>query len=432
MCGVCGCGRADQPAQEHEPTSPLPAKRGEGQGEGRPSQQHEHTHLAPDGTVMRHAHGHDHHDAGHDGHPEPAHEHEHLATVTRHAHGHDHHDAEHHEHGHEHEHLAADGTVTRHAHGHDHHDAEHHEHVHEHERLAADGTVTRHAHEHDHHDAEHAAHHEHEHEHVAAGGQVLRHSHGHDHQHGDAHEHRHDAAGLVRLDQGPAGTEVAGMSQGRLVRIQQDILGKNNELAAENRARLARARCFAVNLMSSPGSGKTTLLTRTLRELKGRLECAVIEGDQQTSLDADRIRATGVKAVQINTGKGCHLDASMVGRALDQLAPPKGVLFIENVGNLVCPAGFDLGESRRVVVVSVTEGEDKPLKYPDMFAVADAVLVNKADLLPHLTFDVVALEANVQRVKRGVPLFRVSATTGQGFEAWLGWLEAGARKAAVA
>lgn len=241
-----------------------------------------------------------------------------------------------------------------------------------------------------------------EHEHVGSDGQVLRHA----HPDGIHAKPRHDA-------------------QRRIVRIQEDILGRNNLLAGENRARFAKAGSFVVNLMSSPGSGKTTVLTRTLRGLLGRVELAVIEGDQQTSLDAERIRQTGVPALQINTGKGCHLDASMIGRALDELPPPRGVLFIENVGNLVCPAGFDLGEHRRVVVVSVTEGEDKPLKYPDMFSIADLVLVNKVDLLPHLAFDVEALEANVQRLKPGVPVLRLSATTGHGFDAWLEWLHAG-------
>ncbi len=272
------------------------------------------------------------------------------------------------------------------------------------------------------------------HEHVGPDGQVYRHVHEAAHSHAQddaAHGNTHDARGLVRLDSGPAGTEVPGVSQGRLVRIQQDILGKNNELAAANRERFRRAGSFVVNLMSSPGSGKTTLLVRTLRELPG-LELAVIEGDQQTSLDADRIRATGVAAVQVNTGKGCHLDAAMVGRALTQVKPPRGVLFIENVGNLVCPAGFDLGETKKVVVVSVTEGEDKPLKYPDMFAAADVVLVNKADLLPHLAFDVALLEQNVRRVRPGAPVLRVSATTGEGVGAWLSWLRDGAAAAVEA
>lgn len=186
----------------------------------------------------------------------------------------------------------------------------------------------------------------------------------------------------------------------------------------------------ALNLMSSPGSGKTTLLVATLERLRGRWPLAVIEGDQQTSFDAERIRATGIPAIQINTGKVCHLDASMVTEAVGALdAPEGGILFIENVGNLVCPAGFDLGESARVVVVSVTEGEDKPLKYPEMFAVADLVLVNKIDLLPHLDFDLDRLVANAGQIRPGVQTLEVSARTGQGFEQWISWLEGRVRRA---
>ena len=211
--------------------------------------------------------------------------------------------------------------------------------------------------------------------------------------------------------------------ESRRIKVEEDILARNDVLADVNRRMLAHAGTFAVNMMSSPGSGKTTLLVKTLQMLAGT-PMAVIEGDQQTDLDAKRIEATGVKAVQINTGKGCHLDAAMVGGALDKVPlGPKGILFIENVGNLVCPASFDLGENKKVVVVSVTEGEDKPLKYPDMFAVADLVLVNKVDLVPHLEFDVKLLETNVHRVRPGVPILRVSAKTGEGFGPWLAWLK---------
>jgi hydrogenase nickel incorporation protein HypB len=234
------------------------------------------------------------------------------------------------------------------------------------------------------------------------------HAHGHvqhDHAHGDGGHHEREA---------------------RRLQVEQDILGRNDAIAKQNRQLLSARGTFAVNLMSSPGSGKTTLLVRTLTELEASVPCAVIEGDQQTDLDAKRIEATGVKAVQLNTGKGCHLDAAMVGGAFERLPPPpRGVLFIENVGNLVCPASFDLGETRKVVVVSITEGEDKPLKYPDMFAVADLVLVNKVDLAPHLDFDVQALEANLHRVRPGVKSLRVSAKTGHGFGEWLGWLRQG-------
>ena len=241
---------------------------------------------------------------------------------------------------------------------------------------------------------------------MAPDGTVVRHR----HHHGD-HDHDHH-------DETPAAA--------RLIRVEQDILAKNDRFAAANRARFARLGVFALNLVSSPGSGKTSLLVRTLHDLRGSLPLAVIEGDQQTALDAGRIAATGVPARQINTGKGCHLDAEMIERAVDALAPAAGgVLFIENVGNLVCPAGFDLGEAHKVVVASVTEGEDKPLKYPDMFAAASLMLVNKVDLLPHLDFDVDRLVANARRVNSDIAVIRVSATSGAGMADWYAWLEAG-------
>ncbi len=217
-----------------------------------------------------------------------------------------------------------------------------------------------------------------------------------------------------------------GIAEARRVQIEQDILAKNDAYAGENRRQLADRGIFALNLVSSPGSGKTTLLVRTIEALAGRVAVAVIEGDQQTSLDADRIRATGAAAVQVNTGKGCHLDAQMVGRALSRLDPPDGsLLLIENVGNLVCPAAFDLGEAHKVVVLSVTEGDDKPLKYPDMFHAADLLLINKIDLLPHVQFDVGAAIGYAHRIRPGLPALRVSATTGDGFAEWLAWLERG-------
>ncbi len=223
------------------------------------------------------------------------------------------------------------------------------------------------------------------------------------------------------------------MSQARLVTIEQDILAKNDSFAAVNRQLFAAKGVFVLNLMSSPGSGKTTLLTRTLTDLKGRFPMAVIEGDQQTSFDADRIRATGTPAIQVNTGKGCHLDAQMVTQAVGRLPVENGsVLFIENVGNLVCPAGFDLGEAHKVVVLSVTEGEDKPLKYPAMFAAADLLLVNKVDLLPHLTFDVARMIDYARRLKPSLRVIEVSATGGQGLEDWYAWIEDGLAKARAA
>jgi hydrogenase nickel incorporation protein HypB len=210
----------------------------------------------------------------------------------------------------------------------------------------------------------------------------------------------------------------------RLIRVERDLLSKNNDLASINRGRLRDNAVFALNLMSSPGSGKTSLLVRTINDLKARWPIAVIEGDQQTSVDAERIRATGAPAVQINTGKGCHLDAHMVGHAIDHLLPePRSLLFIENVGNLVCPAAFDLGEAHKVVVLSVTEGDDKPLKYPDMFAGADLMLVNKSDLLPYVEFDVTACCAKALRVNPRLQILALSARTGDGLEAWYAWIE---------
>jgi hydrogenase nickel incorporation protein HypB len=223
------------------------------------------------------------------------------------------------------------------------------------------------------------------------------------------------------------------MTQERAIRIERDILSKNDAYAQSNRSRLLGSGTFALNLVSSPGSGKTSLLVRTLTDLKDRWPMAVIEGDQQTSRDADRIRATGIPAVQVNTGKGCHLDAHMVGHALDHLPPlTGGLLFIENVGNLVCPAAFDLGEAHKVVVLSVTEGEDKPLKYPGMFAAADLMLLNKSDLLPHLEFDTAACLAAALQVNPDIQILTVSARTGEGLAAFYAWIDARAARSSTA
>jgi hydrogenase nickel incorporation protein HypB len=204
--------------------------------------------------------------------------------------------------------------------------------------------------------------------------------------------------------------------------VEQDILSKNDALAAHNRSHFNSHRVLALNLVSSPGAGKTTLLVETLGRLLPDTTVAVIEGDQETSADADRIRATGAPAIQVNTGKGCHLDAAMIDQAFGQLHFHDGILFIENVGNLVCPAGFDLGEAHKVVIASVTEGEDKPLKYPNMFAASSLMLVSKVDLLPHLDFDVELLIANARRVNPAIAVIQVSASNGEGMERWLGWL----------
>ncbi len=232
--------------------------------------------------------------------------------------------------------------------------------------------------------------------------------------------------GAVHFGHGPAGAHAPGMSQARMVSIERDILSRNDDFAADNRRWLAGRGILALNLVSSPGSGKTSLLVRTISALQAMPQAvpvSVVEGDQQTSFDAERIRATGAPALQINTGKGCHLDAQMVGRALTRLAPSEGsVLLVENVGNLVCPAAFDLGEAAKVVVLSVTEGEDKPLKYPDMFAAASLMLINKIDLLPHLSFDMDKTIDFALRVNPRLQVIPLSATSGEGFDAWLAWL----------
>ncbi|OHV41557.1 MULTISPECIES: hydrogenase nickel incorporation protein HypB [Pseudofrankia] len=209
----------------------------------------------------------------------------------------------------------------------------------------------------------------------------------------------------------------------RLVTLEERILAKNDTLAASNRHWLAHQGILAVNIMSSPGAGKTTLLERTIRELNVEWPIAVVEGDQEGVLDADRIRASGAPVVQVNTGDGCHLDAEMFDRGLRALPlTPGQLIFVENVGNLVCPALFDLGEGARVVVTAVTEGEDKPAKYPRMFASADLVLINKCDLLPHVDFDVAACERRIRLASPRAEVMTVSARTGEGLSAWYGWL----------
>jgi len=302
----------------------------------------------------------------------------------------------------QHTHVHEDGTVHSHAHDHGEPTGGEHVHteaplgVHAHTHRHADGTEHSHAH---HHDGEHA------------------HSH---------HQHEPAVGGDLDFGAGPARAHVPGMSQSRMVQIEQDILSKNDGYAAENRQIFDDRGIFALNLVSSPGSGKTTLLVKTIERLKDKVAISVVEGDQQTSNDAERIRATGVAALQINTGKGCHLDGHMVGHALERLKPADDSLFlIENVGNLVCPAAFALGEHHKVAILSVTEGEDKPLKYPDMFRAADVMLLNKCDLLPYLEFDADLAEANARRVNPNLIIFRVSATSGDGLAAWVSWIEAG-------
>lgn len=242
----------------------------------------------------------------------------------------------------------------------------------------------------------------------------------HSHTHSHVHSHHHD------FGQGLALAHVPRLSQTRLVKIEQDILAKNNQYAAANRDYFAKRGVFALNLVSSPGSGKTSLLTLTIERLKSEFAVSVIEGDQQTANDAERIRQTGAQAVQINTGKGCHLDAHMVGHALEDLELAEdSIVFIENVGNLVCPAAFDLGEAHKVVVLSVTEGEDKPVKYPDMFHAADLMILNKIDLLPYLDFDMEQCLRYARQVNPRIKILELSAKTGDGMEAWLQWIKAG-------
>lgn len=253
-------------------------------------------------------------------------------------------------------------------------------------------------------------------------GSVEGHAHSHDHDHGHSHGHHHHHD--LHFGHGPAGVEVPGMSQERLIEIETDILAKNDRYADANRAVLKDLGAFAINLVSSPGSGKTTLLCKTIEALAGE-PLAVIEGDQQTANDAERIRATGAQACQVNTGKGCHLDGHMVGHAMEHLSvDPNSFLFIENVGNLVCPAGFDLGEDGKVAILSVTEGEDKPLKYPDMFTASRLAILNKIDLAPHCDVDLDLYEENLRRVNPGIEILRLSARTGEGMAEWIAWLRA--------
>jgi hydrogenase nickel incorporation protein HypB len=298
---------------------------------------------------------------------------------------------------HKHSHVHADGTVHEHDHDHDgshgHSESHDHSHEHGHSHVHADGTV--HVHDHDHDESHgHSESHDHSHEHG--------HSHPHDHSHGHSHDHSHSIE----------------------IKIEQDILRKNDLLAARNRGYFEAKNILSINLVSSPGSGKTSLLERTIKDKKTEFDFFIVEGDQQTMNDAERILAAGAPAIQINTGQGCHLDADMVNRAVKALeVKENSVLFIENVGNLVCPAMFDLGESKRVVVISVTEGEDKPIKYPAMFSTSDICIINKIDLLPYLDFDVEKLKNYALQVNHHLEFIEVSVKTGEGMENWYKWLK---------
>ena len=241
---------------------------------------------------------------------------------------------------------------------------------------------------------------------------------GRDHVHDDYDHHHHNHS--HSHSHGNGNNDV----QDKLINLEKDVLYENALLAQRNRGYFDAKNIFAVNLVSSPGSGKTMLLERTLKEIGSELKFFVIEGDQQTSLDADRINATGTKAVQVNTGKGCHLDAHMVLHAIQDLKPDENsILFIENVGNLVCPSMFDLGENERVVIMSVTEGDDKPIKYPDMFHTSGVCIINKTDLLPYVSFDMDKAIENAVKINPKLQFFQVSCTTGEGMDKWYDWLK---------
>lgn len=239
------------------------------------------------------------------------------------------------------------------------------------------------------------------------GDKDHHHHHNHDHPHSHGHHHDHNPESSTQ----------------RLIKVEEDILGKNNLLASRNRGYFEAKGVVALNLMSSPGSGKTTLLEKTILALDGKKPVAVIEGDQQTMNDAERIHKTGAPVVQVNTGNGCHLDAAMIKQALDQLGiKEESLLFIENVGNLVCPSLFELGEQNRIVIISVTEGEDKPLKYPTMFEHAQTCIINKIDLLPYVDFDTELVKKHALSVNPKLLIMELSASTGEGMEQWIDWL----------
>ncbi len=237
----------------------------------------------------------------------------------------------------------------------------------------------------------------------------------HTHSHiGDAHGHHHHHHDHSHRDH----------DHSKTFEVEQDVLSKNNLLAERNRGYFEAKGLYVLNLVSSPGAGKTMLLEKTIETLKDDIPFSVIEGDQQTLRDADRIQSVGASAIQINTGQGCHLDAEMINHAVKSLAPvDKSILMIENVGNLVCPALFDLGEAGKVVIISVTEGDDKPLKYPTMFSVSDICIINKTDLLPYVDFDVERCKEYALKVNPHLTFFEVSAKTGAGLDAWFTWLK---------
>jgi hydrogenase nickel incorporation protein HypB len=304
--------------------------------------------------------------------------------------------------------LGHDGEAADAGHGHDDDHGHHHHHHHAHHSHS-------HSHSHDHGDG----HHTHDHHHDHAGGH--NHHHDHDPSH-HAHDHGHDHGHADHGNGMDHGHSTPGQPR-TVVELEARVFAKNDALAAKNRAWFAGREILAVNLVSSPGAGKTTLLERTIRDLGAELPLFVLEGDQATANDGARIRAAGAPVVQINTGTGCHLEADMVARGLMELKPQAGaVVLIENVGNLVCPAMFDLGERAKIAVLSVTEGEDKPLKYPHMFRAAEVMILNKIDLLPYVDFDVERAISHAREVNPDIAILRVSARSGEGLEAWYDWL----------
>ncbi|MFO6491700.1 hydrogenase nickel incorporation protein HypB [Hafnia alvei] len=378
MCTTCGCAAGEQRIEGDD--------------------HHDHNHHHEHGHHHDHHHGHEHgHDHNHEHHHDHSHEHGH------HEHEHDHH------HGHQHQHAQAEHPQTVVVHHHYHHTGDVHHH-HYNYVLASDAEL-----------------HLHDHKHKHKNKSKNKHAEKRLEKHLDKHDEKftpEQQDNDLHYGKGEAGSHAPGMTQRRMLQIEQDVLGKNNHLAEHNREHFTQQHIAALNLVSSPGSGKTTLLTETLKRIADQYSCAVIEGDQQTTNDAERIRATGVPAIQVNTGKGCHLDAQMVHDAMHRLnLPDRSLLFIENVGNLVCPASFDLGERHKVAVLSVTEGEDKPLKYPHMFAASSLMIINKIDLLPYLHFDVEACITNAKRVNPQITVIQLSATSGEGMDAWLAWLE---------
>lgn len=268
----------------------------------------------------------------------------------------------------------------------------------------------------------------HHHTHVLPDGKVVSHSHSHESVTETHHHHTHvlPDGKVVSHSHSRDINEVSQIHakiHGRTISLEHEILGKNNLIAAQNRGWFKGRNILALNLVSSPGSGKTTLLTRTINDLKQQLSLSVIEGDQETTNDAEKIKDTGCKVVQVNTGSGCHLDAAMVEQGLQQLNPPiDSIVMIENVGNLVCPALFDLGELAKVVILSVTEGEDKPIKYPYMFRASEIMILTKIDLLPYVKFDVQRCIEYAKQVNPHIQIFQLSAQTGVGLENWYEWL----------